>query len=285
MWKKSVIQTPRGIFELFTQGHGEPICVTHLYSEFNELGNYFADTLVNDFKVYLVNLKEAGNSCKAKTDKELSMKETVKDLESIREALGFKKWNFAGHSTGGMLGLVYSFVYPDSLTKLLVGGATATNKYMEHEGSMYSPNSPLNKQLKSIFSILQSSTSTSEERKNASRQWTSMSLYKPEKWDEYFSKPSSGRVIQKRLDYYSYKELPDYDIISELREVKLPTFIYCGKYDTQCPLIFSEEINSILKNSRLYVFESSNHSPFLEEKQKFACMISDFKALTMNHSC
>ena len=277
MWEKRLVQTARGMFEVFTKGQGEPVCVTHLYSEFNELGNYFADMLVNDFTVYLINLKEAGNSCRAQADKELSMSETVKDLEAIRVALYYDQWSFAGHSTGGMLGLVYAIMYPQSLTKLLVGGATATHRYMEHEGSMYSRKSPLNKRLKEIFETMESSASTIEERRGASREWTEMSLYHPDRWDDYFSKPSSGKVVQKRLDYYSYKDLPNYDILSELHNVTVPSFIYCGRYDTQCPLVFSEEIHAAIKNSKLSIFEESNHNPFLEEKDLFIEMVADFK--------
>lgn len=284
MWKQEIIETNRGTFEIFIQGEGDPLCVTHLYSEFNQLGNYFADTLVNDFKVFLVNLKDAGNSCKAIDEEELSMRETVKDLEAIRQALKFENWSFAGHSTGGMLGLVYSLMNPESLTKLLVGGATATNRYMEHEGSMYCPQSPLNKRMKRIFQILKSPTSTVEERRNANREWINMSLFRPDRWDEYFSKPSSGRVVQRRLDYYSFKDLPVYDIVNKLRKVTIPTIVYCGKYDAQCPLEFSKEINIALENSKLYIFEHSNHSPFLEEKEPFIKMVSDFKNLTMNHN-
>lgn len=280
MWERMFIKTTRGKFEIFTQGKGEPVCITHLYSEFNELGYYFADTFVDHFKVYLINLKEAGNSCKAVIEEELSMKETSKDLEAIREALNYDKWCFAGHSTGGMLGLIYATIFPESLKKLLVGGATASKKYMEHEGSIYSPRSSLNKKMKKIFAVLKSPDSTIEERRDANKEWTNMSLYNIEKRDEYFKKKSSGKVVQKRLDYYSFNDLPNYDILNELHEVTIPTIVYCGRYDAQCPLVFSEEIKANLKNSKLYIFEKSNHLPYLEEKEKFLQMVSDYKGLT-----
>ncbi|NIK12794.1 alpha/beta fold hydrolase [Alkalibacillus almallahensis] len=279
MWDQQFVHTERGEFEVFTQGTGEPLCVTHLYSEFNELGSYFADAFVNDFKVILVNLKEAGHSCRANTDAELSMKETVKDLDAIRDALNYKSWGFAGHSTGGMLGLVYALSYPDSLTKLLIGGATATKAYMNHEGSMYSSNSPLNNKLKEIFSVLKSPDSTKEERREASREWGKMSLYNPDRWDDYFSKPSSGKVVQQRLDYFSFKELPDYEIQDQLHTISVPSIVFCGRYDAQCPVVFSQEISKGLQNSKLYVFEKSNHFPFVEEKDHFADMVIDFKRL------
>ena len=51
------------------------------------------------------------------------MIETIHDLEAIREALQLPTWHFAGHSTGGMLGLLYAITYPHSLQSLVVVGA------------------------------------------------------------------------------------------------------------------------------------------------------------------
>lgn len=282
MWEQRFVDTSRGTFEVFVQGKGEPLCVTHLYSEFTDLGYYFADPFVENFTVYLVNLKSAGNSCKAEAEEELSMKESVNDLEAIREALGFDHWAFAGHSTGGMLGLVYATSYPASLTKIMIGGATATRSYMDHEGSIYSPNSPLHKQLKAIFEVLKSSESTKEERSKANKAWTDMSLYNAKKRDDYFKKPSSGKVVQRRLDYFSFVELPHFDVRKELAAVHVPAIVYCGRHDAQCPLVFSEEIYEALAQSTLYIFEYSNHLPYLEEEEKFKEMIGDFRDLALN---
>ncbi len=33
MGEQVFVETTRGRFEIFTQGEGEPLCVTHLYSE------------------------------------------------------------------------------------------------------------------------------------------------------------------------------------------------------------------------------------------------------------
>ena len=87
----------------FTKGSGEPLCITHHYSQFNETGDYFADVFTATHRVLLINLRDAGNSAKAQVENELSMIETIHDLEAIREALQLPIWHFAGHSTGGML--------------------------------------------------------------------------------------------------------------------------------------------------------------------------------------
>ncbi len=279
MWEQKLIKTERGDFEIFEAGNGEPLCVTHLYSEFNERGYHFADRFVDDFKVYLVNLKESGNSTEIKNEDELSMSETSKDLEAIRSALGYDSWNFAGHSTGGMLGLVYAADHPDSLNRLIVGGASATNEYVKDQNSIYSDKNPLNNRLKEVFSILKSYDATKEERVQAGRKWTEMSLNDPGRYDEYFSKPSSGKVVQKRLDYYSYTELPTYDIREDISRIKTPTIVFCGRNDSQCPFVYSEEVFHLVPNSTFYIYENSNHSPHLEEVEKFRGMVKDFNHL------
>lgn len=38
-WRENLISTSRGNFEVFVKGEGEPLCVTHHYSEFNETGD------------------------------------------------------------------------------------------------------------------------------------------------------------------------------------------------------------------------------------------------------
>ncbi|MGM8214856.1 alpha/beta fold hydrolase [Bacillaceae bacterium W0354] len=283
MWQQRLIETKRGTFEVFVNGDGDPLCVTHLYSEFNELGNYFADMFLDQFKVFLVNLTGAGNSDQESTEDELSMVSSCLDLEAIREALGFEQWAFAGHSTGGMLGLVYSIHHPTSLNKVLIGGAAASYEYMNHAGSIYCRDNPHNTRLRELLGIIKSPESSRDERRKAGREWAEMSLYRPEKFDEYYAKPSSGRTVSKRLDYYSYKELPNYDLREQLKSVQVPIFVYGGLYDAQCPYDFTIEIDQLLPNSHLYPFHESNHNPFIEEKDKFYQMVNDFKSLTNAH--
>jgi proline iminopeptidase len=156
-WIQELVSTNRGVFEVFITGDGDPICVTHYYSAFTQRGNYFADMFTGLGKVILVNLKECGNSDRVIDEFEFDMNETVDDLEAIRSALGYNMWSFAGHSTGGMLGLVYAFRYGEFLDKLIVAGAAASNNYMKSKHSMYCQDNPRNARLLEIFSILKSS--------------------------------------------------------------------------------------------------------------------------------
>ncbi len=274
IWERKLIETERGTFEVFVSGEGPPLCVTHYYSAFTEKGNYFADMFTDRFRVHLVNLKDAGNSDKASTESELSMIETIYDLEDIRKHLNYDSWSFAGHSTGGMLGLVYGIHFGQSLDSLIIVGAAASKEYMISKDSIYCKDNPRNARLREVFSIFRNSTSR-DEIVAAAREWTEMSLHHPERWDEYFSRPSSGKTVQSRLEYYT-EQLSTYDLRKELHLIQVPTLVMCGRYDAQCPVEFSIEIHEGIPDSELHIFDDSNHSPHIEESNAFKEVISGF---------
>lgn len=275
MWKERIIETERGSFEVFEKGKGEPLAITHLYSEFNQKGNSMAALFTNDYHVYLINLRGAGRSVKANTLDEYSMDESVKDLEAIRLALNYEKWAFAGHSTGGMLALKYAINHPASLTKIIAGGAAASKEYGKDENSIYCRENPHYNRIIEIMALLNDAETPLEVRQEVNYEWALMSFQSEEKLKESMKKPNSGKTVGPRLDYFIKNESPTYDIREQLKEIHVPSFIYAGKYDAQCPLRFGEEIAELIPTARFTVFEESNHNPFSEEESKFIEFIKE----------
>ncbi|MEO4054634.1 alpha/beta hydrolase [Solibacillus sp. CAU 1738] len=269
MWEQQLIETTNGIFEVFTAGDGDPICVTHLYSEFNSNGNRYANMFVPYRKVYLVNLRGCGNSTDDITEYNYSMKDSVLDLEAIRSALEIKRWGFAGHSTGGMLALKYAIEAPSSLEFIIAGGLCASSDYMRNGNSIYCKENPNNKRIGEIIAMLRNPDSPLEERRAGSKEWSLMSLHKEESFENMISRPNSGKTVSKRLDYFSYEELPHYDLRPQLQNVDTKAFIYGGLYDAQCPYEYAVEAADLLPNSSLTTFSESNHHPCIEEEQEF----------------
>lgn len=269
MWEELLIQTERGEFEVFKKGCGEPLSATHLYSEFNKNGNLFANCFTERFTVYLINLAGCGNSTKGNGEDKYSMSSAVKDLEAVRKALGYKKWSFAGHSTGGMLGLQYAIQSPNNLKRVIVGGLSASKDYMNHPKSIYCKENEHNKRMREILSVLANPNSSPDERRAVNKEWTMMSLYNQSVYDEIMIRPNSGKTMSARLDYYSYKELPSYDLRPDLNKVTIPTYVYAGLHDAQCPYEFGVEAAKLIPNARFKEFSYSNHFPFIEEEDAF----------------
>ncbi|CAG9611370.1 2-hydroxymuconate semialdehyde hydrolase [Bacillus rhizoplanae] len=274
MWKQQLIHTERGTFELFTKGHGEPLCVTHLYSQFNKTGDYFADSFTSSHQVILINLKDAGHSVIACKEEELSMEETVEDLEAIREALHISTWHFAGHSTGGMLGIFYAVHHPQSLQSLVIVGASASD-YTKTKDCIYHPDHPQFAYMQQLIEDLKLPHLTKEERNALSVKRAKLSLYHPEQYETYFSKPIHKTMAASRMNYFS-KEFRSFDLREHLSSVTTKTLILCGKHDVQCPIASSLQIHQGIRNSSFISFEHSNHYPFLEEQEKFSSVTTAF---------
>ncbi|WP_079528855.1 alpha/beta fold hydrolase [Halobacillus hunanensis] len=274
-WKKNLITTNRGVFEVFAKGSGPPLCVTHLYSEFNESGDYFAETFTDTNSVYIVNLRETGDSAKAEEPYQLSMLETVFDLEAIREEMSIEKWGFAGHSTGGMLGIVYGIQFSERLNFLIIAGAAAREYMTFSEKCIYNVNHPKFQRMQDLIEELKSSELSESNRSKLSKERTKLSLHKPDRYEELFCKSIQKKMSAVRMNYF-VRELPIFDVSRKLSFIKSPVLIMCGEHDVQCPLEYSVEMKELIPNSKLVVFTHSNHYPFLEEKTKFKRTISTF---------
>ncbi|MEK4427435.1 alpha/beta fold hydrolase [Solibacillus sp. FSL K6-1523] len=269
MWETNYIETSRGRFEYFVAGNGEPIAITHFYMEFNSRGNLFANPFTKDYKVYLINVRGAANSAKLEDNKQLSLKEIILDLEDIREVLGLEKWAFAGHSTGGMLALQYAIEAPQSLTKVVAGCTAASKAYASHPNSIYSPSNDNYSRTIEIMELLKDSSTLQEERKSLSYEWALMSYHSEENLKSALLRPNSGLTIGRNLDYFRKVVVQNFDLREQLASIQVPTFIFAGKHDAQCPVEFGTEIVNLIPNASLTIFEISNHNPFIEEEEAF----------------
>lgn len=269
MWQQNFIETERGTFEYYTAGEGEPLAITHSYMAFDERGNLFANPFTDYYKVYLINSRGAGLSVKAEKDEQLSMKETIKDLEAIRGTLKIKKWAFAGHSTGGMLALQYAVDASKSLNKIIPGCTAASKEYAAHEDCIYSSSNENFDRIIEIMELLNNPETVKEERQRLGQEWDLMSYYSEDKLIEARKRPNSGRTVGENLDYFRKIEVKSYDVRKELENIEIPVYIFAGRYDSQCPVEFGIEINEFIPHSKLTIFEQSNHNPFIEEEEKF----------------
>lgn len=268
-WTQKIIRTTRGDFEVFIKGDGHPLCVTHHYSEFNETGDFFADAFTKTNQVFLINLREAGNSAKAEQQHQLSLLETVLDLEAIREALGFEKWGFAGHSTGGMLGVVYGIYFSEKLSFNVIVGAAAREYMTFSKDCVYNEQHPQFEKMQELMENLKQPGLSAEEKSRLKIQRTKLSLANPDKYNDYFTEDIRKELSAVRLNFFS-RELHVFDVTRKLELITAPTLIMCGRHDVQCPLEYSVEMNELISRSVLAIFEDSNHYPFLEEAERFS---------------
>jgi proline iminopeptidase len=197
------------------------------------------------------------------------MLESIFDLEAIREALGFLQWGFAGHSTGGMLGILYGIHFSESLHVNVIVGAAAREYMTFSEDCIYNSAHPDFNRMQELIETLKQSDLPMEKRKELTVERTKLSLFSPGKYGELFSLDIHKGLSTARMNFF-IRELQVYDVSRKLEFISVPTLVMCGRYDVQCPLLYSIEMAEGIPHSRLVIFEKSNHYPFLEEAERFA---------------
>jgi pimeloyl-ACP methyl ester carboxylesterase len=65
-------------------------------------------------------------------------------------------------------------------------------------------------------------------------------------------------------------------VVSRADELRCPTLLIVGRHDPQTPVKISKAIHQQIQDSKLEIFERSGHSPFLEEPERFAHVLTAF---------
>lgn len=219
-------------------------------------------------KCFLVNLRACGNSVDVTEPYSLSLLETVFDLEAIREALGFKQWGYAGHSTGGILGVVYGIYASMSLTHAVIVGAAARDYMTLSPSCIYNEAHPLFARMQQLFARLQQQDLPEAMRKQYGKERTQLSLYVQQRYDDYFCRPITKHMSSARLHYFN-REIQLFDVTRKLHLMTTRTLIIAGQHDVQCPVEHSVEMAQLMPNATFVLFTESNHYPFLEQRSFF----------------
>ncbi|MBM7578595.1 pimeloyl-ACP methyl ester carboxylesterase [Jeotgalibacillus terrae] len=168
-----------------------------------------------------------------------------------------------------MLALKYAVSAASSLTKIVSGGASASNEYSSDADCIYCSKNQNYYRVMQIIQQLNDPTTPTDTRKQLSYEWSRLSFYSEEKLKKSLEIPNSGKSVGARLDYFIRTENPAFDLRDSLVHVSIPSYIYAGRFDAQCPYKYGVEIANLIPDVRFTTFESSNHNPFVEEEEKF----------------
>lgn len=129
--------------------------------------------------------------------------------------------------------------------------------------------------MQELIESLKSDDLSPIEKKELSAERTKLSLKDPEAFHDLFGKDIHKKISAIRLSYFDRERLI-FDVTRKLCLSTVQTLIICGKHDVQCPLEYSIEMDELIPNSDVIIFQQSNHYPFLEEKKLFNQEIEKF---------
>ena len=209
---------------------------------------------------------------------ECTQDQLVADMEGVRVALGLGPAHVLGISWGGFLGLMYAARHPAAIRTLAVVGAAASHAFMPRaEANARRQATP--EQWAAYRSLWDGSLPDDESFRRAFE--TIRPLY-------FHDKRLAEAANQARADtryrlavrrFVIEHEYPTYDCRAELSAIACPTLVMVGRHDWICPVDQAEEIQKLIPQSELTVFEASGHSPQTEEREAFTRRVGSFLGL------
>ena len=234
-----------------------------------------------------------------------SMEYQIEMTEELRQLLGIEKWSILGHSYGGMLGVLYAHLHPNSIHKVILecpslcfeDSAKSTAEYLsEHIKNLNNkPAAELCEKMKfteyqdkkEVVSDLLTLLGYVTDMKlrnylhGISFKEYQMSMDTTDITDEMWSKgerhlmklletqPMPAGSLQKRM------RITD-SFLPILTEITAPMLLISGKYDPVCTKDQTEYIMNNAQNVTLAIFEDSGHFPRIEEAKKYTNTILEF---------
>src|SRR5215472_9837922 len=159
----------------------------------------------------------------------------VDEVNAVREALGLGECHVLGHSWGGMLGMAYAITKPAEVDEVLrrheAEGTTGSEEYQETMVVFYDRHvcrvRPYPDWVQQTFDAIETSP------------------------EVYFTMngPSEFHVIGP---------LKDFDLVSQLGQIEVPTLLFCGEFDEVTPATVRQAHEGI-PGSQFAVLDGCSH--------------------------
>lgn len=207
----------------------------------------------------------------------LTHEQWADDVEGLRRWAGADTVVMAGGSYGGFIAMEYAIRYPARVSALVLRdtAADSANQHLAVANALASSRVRVDPaKLERLM------TGTIRDDDDLRDCWAEiLPLYDHDlDWDTVRRRVADTPYRYRTHNAAFAVNQPSYDIKARLPEITAPTLVTVGRHDWITPVSCSETIASSIPGARLVVFESSGHSPQLEEPEAFQRVVREFLA-------
>jgi L-proline amide hydrolase len=208
-----------------------------------------------------------------------------RELCCLLEALGLSAgYLLLGQSWGGMLALEHALDRPSGLRGMVVADSPASMPLWVEEANRLRTALPADVQAV-LSEHEQAGTTSSPEYLRAvdvfNRMYVCRLVPWPEPLERAFALQQEDPTVYGTMigpsEFYVTGTLKDWDITARLPEIATPTLLISGLHDEATPRIV-EEVHRGVAGASWELFESSSHTPHLEEPERFLASCERFFA-------
>ncbi len=234
------------------EGDGETLILLHGWKNDLEIWNSIAPSL-NSYRVIRLDLPGFGKSDSPSeawdvSDYAIFLSEFLKKLET-------SKITVIGHSFGGRIGIKFSVLYPDKISKLvLVDSGGIRLKSVRRLFAF------ILAKLGKIIWLFPLVRFNKEELRRK--------FYKAINANDYLEQ---NQILKK-----TFLKIISEDLRIEAKKIKIPTLIIWGEKDLITSLKEGRILANSIKNSQLIAIKDAGHWPFVEKTQDFIGILCKF---------
>lgn len=251
-------------------------------------GNYLEDR----YNMVWYDQRGCGKSQRFLSYTDYSIVDQAEDIGRIQNAIGASQIILLAHSWGNIPASIYAAIHPEKVKGLInISGSVS---YVDGQASLLCHLKSLHNNNADALSDL----SKIEMMKNGFLRL--IQLYRFARnaglyYKDYAkTKEEVGKYLKQAIDSgeycpesieesedalfmpCKYHSLATYELFGVLEDIKCPTLVISGAYDKVIDTDTARRFCSVVKNSKLVIFEESGHHPFQEEPLKFQNVVSEF---------
>lgn len=204
----------------------------------------------------------------------------VREVETVRATLGLGRVTLLGHSWGGWLAIEYTVTHPDAVRALILADTAADLPHLMTE-------------LHRLREELAPGTDARMRAFEAAGRFDDPDylalvealdrrhVFRGDDLPAPVVRSLAGwntapyRAMQGPNEFLYVGNLKDWSRLAELHIIRVPTFVFCGRWDEQTPACAMRMVDR-LPFVEFHVFEASSHMPFWEEPEAYRARLIDF---------
>ncbi|MFN0181138.1 MAG: proline iminopeptidase-family hydrolase [Gemmatimonadales bacterium] len=252
--------------------HGGPGSPTHYL---NSLA-----VLSDDRPVVFYEQLGAGRSTPLTDTTMMTIAHYVRELDSLRSALGLGEIHLLGHSWGSMLAMDYMLTKPSGVRSVIFGSSVMSAARWQRDADSLKRFLPDSMQA-AITKHEAAGTTDSPEYQAATNDYYSRFVYRVASPPATGDSARSGRAVYQYMwgpsEFRATGTLKDYDRVARLKEITVPILFTAGEFDEGTPAAHAY-YQSQAPGSKLVIIPGAAHATSVDQPAAFAAAIRQFLA-------